>query len=103
MFILHPIQIFTYISTAFSHCVLGVIEEKFYDPPLDPSVLIKASESENDADVFEQLSKKLIEPWPNTYAFTKSLSEEMVRRYKAKLPVAIIRPSISKNTLKVEM
>ncbi|EDO63776.1 AGAP005986-PA [Anopheles gambiae str. PEST] len=93
------LEIFTYISTAFSHCVLGVIEEKFYDPPLDPSVLIKASESENDADVFEQLSKKLIEPWPNTYAFTKSLSEEMVRRYKAKLPVAIIRPSIITTTM----
>uniref|UniRef100_A0A182S692 Fatty acyl-CoA reductase n=1 Tax=Anopheles maculatus TaxID=74869 RepID=A0A182S692_9DIPT len=91
------LEIFTYISTAFSHCVLGVIEEKFYEPPLDPSVLIKVSEKEDDVDNFELLCKKIIEPWPNTYAFTKSLSEEIVRRYKSKLPVAIIRPSITNN------
>ncbi|XP_049289399.1 fatty acyl-CoA reductase wat-like [Anopheles funestus] len=93
------LEIFTYISTAFSHCVLGVIEEKFYEPPLDPTVLIKVAEKEDDSDNFEVLSKKIIKPWPNTYAFTKSLSEEIVRRYKTKLPVAIIRPSIITTTM----
>ncbi|XP_053674489.1 fatty acyl-CoA reductase wat-like [Anopheles nili] len=92
------LEIFTYISTAFSHCVLRVIEEKFYEPPIDPTLLIKVSEKEQDADDFEMLSKKIIKPWPNTYAFTKSLSEEIVRRYRNKLPVAIIRPSIITTT-----
>uniref|UniRef100_A0A182QCZ4 Fatty acyl-CoA reductase n=1 Tax=Anopheles farauti TaxID=69004 RepID=A0A182QCZ4_9DIPT len=92
------LEIFTYISTAFSHCVRREIEEKFYEPPVDPMLMIKVSEKQEDADDFEVLSKKIIEPWPNTYAFTKSLSEEIVRRYKHKLPIAIIRPSIITTT-----
>ncbi|XP_058122959.1 fatty acyl-CoA reductase wat-like [Anopheles ziemanni] len=92
------LEIFTYISTAFSHCVLKQIDETFYEPPIDPSLLIKVSEKATDADDFEMLSKKIIEPWPNTYAFTKSLSEEIVRRYQEKLPIAIIRPSIITTT-----
>uniref|UniRef100_A0A182JFZ0 Fatty acyl-CoA reductase n=1 Tax=Anopheles atroparvus TaxID=41427 RepID=A0A182JFZ0_ANOAO len=94
----HKLEIFTYISTAFSHCVREQIEETFYEPPLDPTVLIKVLEKMDDMDNFEMLSKKIIEPWPNTYAFTKSLSEEIVRRYQTKLPIAIIRPSIITTT-----
>uniref|UniRef100_A0A182MN49 Fatty acyl-CoA reductase n=1 Tax=Anopheles culicifacies TaxID=139723 RepID=A0A182MN49_9DIPT len=92
------LEIFTYISSAFSHCVLGHIEEKFYEPPYDPILLIKVSEKEDDADNFELLTRKITKPWPNTYAFTKSLAEEIVRRYKSKLPIAIIRPSIITTT-----
>jgi long-chain acyl-CoA synthetase len=32
--------------------------------------------------------------WPNTYTFTKSLAESLLRRRAADLPVAIVRPSI---------
>lgn len=72
------------------------IGEKFYEPKLDPALLITLAERESDGDALDLLSVKLIEPWPNAYAFTKSLSEEIIRRYSSKLPVAIIRPSISK-------
>ncbi|XP_058062402.1 fatty acyl-CoA reductase wat-like [Anopheles bellator] len=92
------LQMFMYISTAFSNCVLEEIGEKFYEPVIDPTLLIKVAERAQDADDFEVLARKIIAPWPNTYAFTKSLSEEIVRRYKAKLPVAIIRPSIITTT-----
>ncbi|XP_049546653.1 fatty acyl-CoA reductase wat-like [Anopheles darlingi] len=92
------LRIFLYISTAFSHCVREEIGEQFYEPKLDPSLLITIAERESDADALEVLSGKLFEPWPNAYAFTKSLSEELVRRYRSKLPVAIIRPSIITTT-----
>ncbi len=32
--------------------------------------------------------------WPNTYTFTKSLAESLIARHGAKLPIAIVRPSI---------
>ncbi|XP_035789764.1 fatty acyl-CoA reductase wat-like [Anopheles albimanus] len=92
------LRIFMYISTAFSHCVREEIGEKFYEPKLDPALLITLAERESDGDALDLLSVKLIEPWPNAYAFTKSLSEEIIRRYSSKLPVAIIRPSIITTT-----
>lgn len=32
--------------------------------------------------------------WPNTYTFTKSLSESLIYRYGAGLPIAVVRPAI---------
>ncbi len=37
--------------------------------------------------------------WPNTYTFTKSLAESLIRKYAADLPVAIVRPSIVESSL----
>lgn len=88
------LEIFIYVSTAFSHCNRDKIEEKFYRPLIDPYQLIELVENEKDVDNFEVVSRKIIEPWPNTYAFTKSLAEEVVRRFSDKVPIAIIRPSI---------
>lgn len=86
------LEIFLHVSTAFSHCPLLEIEEKFYEPPMsyqDTLQLFKIPDYELDV-----LTAKLIEPWPNTYTFTKAVSEELVREYSKKLPIAVIRPSI---------
>jgi alcohol-forming fatty acyl-CoA reductase len=32
--------------------------------------------------------------WPNTYTFSKSLSESLIQRFGSDLPIAIVRPSI---------
>jgi fatty acyl-CoA reductase len=37
---------------------------------------------------------------PNTYAFTKALGEGLVNEQMDKLPVIILRPSVSKLTKK---
>lgn len=47
-------------------------------------------------DELNFLTDKLLQPWENTYVFTKSLSEEVVRRAASKFPTVLIRPSISK-------
>ncbi|EDS35447.1 fatty acyl-CoA reductase 1 [Culex quinquefasciatus] len=88
------LDVFVYISTAFSNCTRNTIEEKFYKPQVDPYLLIKLVEMEQDEESFEVLSRKIIEPWPNTYAFTKALAEDLVRQFADKVPVAVIRPSI---------
>ncbi|XP_055611247.1 fatty acyl-CoA reductase wat-like [Uranotaenia lowii] len=92
------IKSFVYVSTAFSQCNRERIEEKFYPPVVDPFLLIKMVE-QKELDVnFEIVGKKLIEPWPNTYAFTKSLAENLVYQYSDRIPVGMIRPSIVTST-----
>ncbi|XP_058463867.1 fatty acyl-CoA reductase wat-like [Malaya genurostris] len=92
------LDVFIYVSTAFSNCIRDTIEERFYKPAFDPYQIIKLVEQENDEESFQVVSKKIIEPWPNTYAFTKSLAEDIVRQYYEKIPTAVIRPSIVTTT-----
>lgn len=90
------LNVFIYVSTAFSHCNREKIEEKFYPALFDPYEMIQLVEQEMDTDGFEVIGRKIIGDWPNTYAFTKSLAEEIVHRYVDKMPIAVIRPSIGK-------
>lgn len=91
------LSIFAYISTAYSHSPRDVIEERFYEAPVDPDDMIRVAEyySETSTDVFEAVTDSLIEPWENTYVFTKALTEELVRRASLCVPTVVIRPSIS--------
>ena len=41
----------------------------------------------------------MVGKWPNTYAFTKAISEDMVRSYAKDLPIAIFRPAIGMHML----
>lgn len=96
------LEMFAYISTAFSHCHRRYIEEKFYDSPLDPEEMIRIAEyyekHSDEAESLEVLTENFCSPWPNTYSFSKALSEELMRQYGDRLPIIVIRPSISKFT-----
>ncbi|XP_037035184.1 fatty acyl-CoA reductase wat-like isoform X1 [Bradysia coprophila] len=87
--------VFAYISTAFSQYYREKIEEKFYPPPCDPDEMIRIAEyfEEHQTEELNFLSDKVLEPWANTYVFTKALSEEVVRRVAHKFPTIVIRPS----------
>lgn len=37
--------------------------------------------------------------WPNTYAFTKAITENMISTNEYHLPISIFRPSIGKGIL----
>ncbi|XP_063545398.1 putative fatty acyl-CoA reductase CG5065 [Cydia strobilella] len=88
---------FVHVSTAYAHAthsrIGGTVREDFYDSPGDPRTMV---------DLVEQLSEeklaaikpKLIEDWPNTYAYTKALAEEAVRTMSGDLPICIVRPAI---------
>jgi alcohol-forming fatty acyl-CoA reductase len=88
---------FIYVSTAFSHCNRTTIGEEFYGSPQDPDTMIKlvSMMTETDCEYVPYFTEKIISPWPNTYAYTKVLAEEVMRIYGENMPVAIIRPSIS--------
>lgn len=49
-------------------------------------------------DDFEAIARRIIQPYPNTYTYTKALSEHVVRKYRRNMITAIIRPSIITTT-----
>ncbi|XP_049941596.1 fatty acyl-CoA reductase 1-like isoform X1 [Schistocerca serialis cubense] len=87
------LQVFLYISTSFCHSDHQVVEEKLYPPKADPEKIMNIVSSMDD-DLLEIITPKLLGNLPNTYAFTKNLTEELVARYSDRLPIVIARPSI---------
>lgn len=90
---------FAYLSTAFTHCWSKDIDEEFHGTPIDPDKMIKIVEffeKKNDSDVLDVLGKKLIAPWPNTFTFSKAITEELVRRASKTIPIIVLRPSSGK-------
>jgi alcohol-forming fatty acyl-CoA reductase len=62
--------------------------------------MIKLAENlrPEDCDEFEAVARQFIRPYPNTYTYTKALSELIVRKYGVNMNVAVIRPSIVATT-----
>ena len=50
--------------------------------------------STNDDIDSERMTKQLIGERPNTYTFTKAISEQLISEERGELPIAIVRPSI---------
>jgi len=78
---------FVHVSTAYSHCPRNEIKEEFYRVP------ISAKELKN-IFVDEESCSKILEDWPNTYTFTKAVTENMILTNGNHLPISIFRPSI---------
>lgn len=95
---INNLQIFVHISTAYSHCPRPHIEERFYELPMTPYQMLELAErlQGRDQEEVEIITDKLINPWPNTYTYTKALTEELVRGFRSKFTIAVIRPTISK-------
>ncbi|KAM7348539.1 putative fatty acyl-CoA reductase CG8306 [Cochliomyia hominivorax] len=92
---LKHLKVFMHISTFFSNPYLERVEEKFYEPPMSWRFCLDLVERNDiSEDQLDALTRKLIMGFPNTYCFTKNLTESLVNDYKHKLPVGIFRPSI---------
>ena len=91
------LESFVHISTAFVNCHLtgGFIEEKIYDIIPNPEEYIEKILKLTKPELLKQ-TKHIIGNHPNTYTFTKSMSERIMNRRNQTdhLPIIIIRPSI---------
>ena len=90
------IENFVHISTAYVNCNLqGWIEERIYELDQDPEKLINELLKIPISEIERQTSK-IIGNYPNTYTFTKSMSERIlkIRNEKDKIQITIVRPSI---------
>ncbi|XP_075988839.1 putative fatty acyl-CoA reductase CG5065 [Anticarsia gemmatalis] len=96
------LEAFIHVSTSYCRCELQIFEEKLYPADHKPQNVMHAVEWMDD-DLLRHLQPKLIEPQPNTYAYTKSLTEDLVSQHAGKFPIAIARPSIVTAALKEPM
>ncbi|XP_025206497.1 fatty acyl-CoA reductase wat-like [Melanaphis sacchari] len=87
------LKVLAHISTAFSNCNRLYIDEKFYEPNVDYIDILKLISS-NDDQTLQNMTKEIIGDLPNTYSFTKSLAEDVVRREAQDLPVLVFRPTV---------
>ena len=85
---------YVHISTCYVNGnQFGTIAEKIYDCPYDPREMyeyIKTSSSQTLAENKD----RILNGWPNTYTFTKFLTEHLILQQKDNVPVLICRPSI---------
>ncbi|XP_003402802.1 putative fatty acyl-CoA reductase CG5065 [Bombus terrestris] len=88
----HPIS-FVHVSTAFSNANLHEIGEKIYTTSLKPSEVIDMCDKFDKTSINE-IEKKILKTYPNTYTFSKNLAEQIVASKCKDMPVAIVRPSI---------
>jgi fatty acyl-CoA reductase len=42
---------------------------------------------------------RLLKKWPNTYAFTKAIAEDVVREFGKGLPIAVVRPAVGEDLI----
>lgn len=94
------LELFGYVGTAYCHLNEKLLLEKEYEPPTDPYKTISAAEW-LDEDVLNTITKKILGDIPNTYAFTKALSEAIVAESMKEIPSIVWRPSISKFHVKL--
>ncbi|XP_044260931.1 fatty acyl-CoA reductase 1-like [Tribolium madens] len=87
------LKIFIHVSTSYCHCNEVKLEEKLYKAPHDPRKILDLVTWMDD-ETLKTLTPKLLKKSPNTYAYTKCLTEQLVSEYASKLPLVITRPSI---------
>lgn len=87
-----------HISTAYCNCNREEVNEVIYPSIYDPENIMQCVNWMDEA-LIETITPHLIGNLPNTYTFTKALTEHMLLNESGNLPVAIIRPSVVLSTL----
>uniref|UniRef100_A0A1I8P794 Fatty acyl-CoA reductase n=1 Tax=Stomoxys calcitrans TaxID=35570 RepID=A0A1I8P794_STOCA len=82
-----------HVSTAFAHCNRKHIQEKYYSCSLSGDKALQLGEC-LDEQTLNTLTPTIVKDFPNTYAFTKVLAEDIIQTYGGNLPVTIFRPGI---------
>ncbi|KAI5751948.1 hypothetical protein M8J77_012388 [Diaphorina citri] len=86
------LETFVFVSTAYSNGYKADVDEKVNPTPIGPHEVIHLCETMSEAKLAE-IVPSLMEGWPNTYTFSKCLTENLILQYKDKFPIAIVRPS----------
>uniref|UniRef100_A0A336KKV2 Fatty acyl-CoA reductase n=1 Tax=Culicoides sonorensis TaxID=179676 RepID=A0A336KKV2_CULSO len=90
---LEKLKVFLHVSTTYCNADHRVIEEKIYPPHADWRKTIEIAEK-LDSELLDILCPKYSDNLPNTYIFTKGLSENACDDYKTKVPICIFRPAV---------
>ncbi|KAF6209171.1 hypothetical protein GE061_014916 [Apolygus lucorum] len=88
------LESFVHVSTVFCQCEPPVVEEKIFQPRVNPHAVIDLTEWLSQKENHREITEKLLGDHPNCYTFTKQLAETLVDEYKTSIPVSIVRPAI---------
>lgn len=99
---MRQLSAFLYVSTAFSQINQGDPAEQFYQPIVNPMLLIKCFQrfganctDENERNAFEAIILKFTSEWKMTpYMLSKNAAEALVQSYGEQFPIAVIRPAV---------
>ncbi|XP_033611744.1 fatty acyl-CoA reductase 1 isoform X2 [Cryptotermes secundus] len=87
------LKVVVHVSTIFSNCNRKVTDEVFYPTTIDWKEMIDVVENIDDSTI-DILTPKIIGTFPNTYVYSKSLAEKVVKDLGVNLPTVIVRPSM---------
>lgn len=90
------LKAFLYVSTAFSQLHQTTVDEKFYEPIIEPDILLKFLDkftNENDMQNLTTIIMKFLKSNHINYTLSKGICEALVRSYGNCFPIAVIRPS----------
>lgn len=93
------LKVLVHVSTTYCNLKSKTVKEEIYPALCDWKSAIKIAET-LDPFTLDILGQKYMEFMPNTYTFTKHLSEQIVNDYSKKLPLVVFRPSIVISTMK---
>lgn len=88
------LESFLHVSTAYVNAdKLGFIEEKVYDLSIDPEKMIN---EQYNLSPEQQLAEtpRILGNFPNTYTYTKSMVERILKKRRGDMSLTILRPSI---------
>jgi len=86
---------FVHVSTAYVNSNRrGWIEEKLYPLGYDPEEMLARVREMKESELDKISGSGLLAEWPNTYTFTKAMTEHLIEKRRAHVPVIIVRPSI---------
>lgn len=85
---------FTHISTAYVNCIKkGLVEEVVYPLDFDPQQMLDTL-LEKSPEEIDKLTPQLLGEYPNSYTFTKSLTEHLLIQRRGNIPLLLFRPTI---------
>jgi hypothetical protein len=89
------VQAFVHVSTAYVNSNRdGWVDEKVYPLGFDAEAMVKRIQGMTETELSTAPISGLLGAWPNTYTFTKAMTETLLIQKRGKLPLVILRPSI---------
>lgn len=87
------LEVFTHVSTSYCHCNEEFLDECYYPATENPYGVMEMTKFLSE-DVLDLITPKLLGKLPNTYSYTKGLTEDLVHSFRNKFSIVIVRPSI---------
>ncbi|KAK1116985.1 hypothetical protein K0M31_017034 [Melipona bicolor] len=87
------LKAFVHLSTAFCYADKEELDEKVYEPSADPHDVMKLVQWLDESTI-DLITPKILDVHPNTYTFSKRLTEKLIADQYPNLPCSIARPSI---------